>query len=234
MTTGRLPSVEGGIQPTIVDAKGDLITATAADTPARLAVGTNGYYLSADSTASTGLAWASVSAGANWSLLNSGGTSLSGTSTSITGISGQDKLLILVKGASHGTAFDYDLEIQFNTNTSSLYTQQGFVITGSSASSIGATALNQVNTTTTAIKPTSTSANASSVASAFCLITGCNSAGVKAFTASGGADSQASATDNRLKSIGGVFDSSATISSVQIKFGGGTFDAGTVFIYGSA
>ena len=58
MTTGRLPSVEGGIQPTIVDAKGDLITATAADTPARLAVGANDTVLTADSTASTGLAWA--------------------------------------------------------------------------------------------------------------------------------------------------------------------------------
>ena len=41
----------------IVDAKGDLIAATGADTPARLAVGTNGYVLSADSTASTGLAY---------------------------------------------------------------------------------------------------------------------------------------------------------------------------------
>ena len=46
------------IQNAIVDAKGDLIAATAADTPARLAVGTNGQVLTADSTASTGLAWA--------------------------------------------------------------------------------------------------------------------------------------------------------------------------------
>jgi hypothetical protein len=44
----------------ILDAKGDLITATAADTPARLAVGTNGQVLTANSAASTGLAWAST------------------------------------------------------------------------------------------------------------------------------------------------------------------------------
>lgn len=48
------------IQNAIVDAKGDLIAATAADTPARLAVGTNGQVLTADSTAATGLAWATA------------------------------------------------------------------------------------------------------------------------------------------------------------------------------
>jgi hypothetical protein len=46
------------IQNAIVDAKGDLIAASAADTPARLAVGANGTTLVADSTAATGLAWA--------------------------------------------------------------------------------------------------------------------------------------------------------------------------------
>jgi len=50
------------IQNTIVDAKGDLITATAADTPARLAVGTNGQTLVADSSTSTGLKWATPAA----------------------------------------------------------------------------------------------------------------------------------------------------------------------------
>ena len=47
------------IQNTIVDAKGDLIAASAADTPARLAVGANGTSLVADSTTATGLAYAS-------------------------------------------------------------------------------------------------------------------------------------------------------------------------------
>ncbi len=43
------------IQNAIVDAKGDLIAASAADTPARLAVGNNGETLVADSSATTGL-----------------------------------------------------------------------------------------------------------------------------------------------------------------------------------
>ena len=43
------------IQNAIVDAKGDLIAASGADTPARLAVGNNGETLVADSSATTGL-----------------------------------------------------------------------------------------------------------------------------------------------------------------------------------
>ena len=49
---------------TIVDAKGDLLTATASDTPARLAAGSNGQVLTVDSTTSTGLKWAS--SGVSW------------------------------------------------------------------------------------------------------------------------------------------------------------------------
>jgi hypothetical protein len=54
------------IQNAIVDAKGDLIGATAADTPARLAVGANGTVLTADSTAATGLAWTTVGGGGTY------------------------------------------------------------------------------------------------------------------------------------------------------------------------
>jgi hypothetical protein len=46
------------IQNSIVDAKGDLISATANDTPARLAVGANNTILTADSSTATGLKWA--------------------------------------------------------------------------------------------------------------------------------------------------------------------------------
>ena len=61
MTVGRIPSVEGGIQPTLLTAKGDLISATAASTVARLAVGSDAQILVADSSTATGLKWATAS-----------------------------------------------------------------------------------------------------------------------------------------------------------------------------
>jgi hypothetical protein len=72
------------IQNTIVDAKGDLITATGSDVPARLAVGNNGDTLLADSSATTGLRWTATPSASN-PILNSSfdiwqrGTSLTAT-----------------------------------------------------------------------------------------------------------------------------------------------------------
>ena len=48
------------ISPTVIDAKGDLIAGTSADTIGKLTVGTNGQYLQADSSTATGLKWSSV------------------------------------------------------------------------------------------------------------------------------------------------------------------------------
>lgn len=49
------------IKPSLVDAKGDLLAGTAADTVGRLAVGTNGFVLTAASGETTGLKWVGAS-----------------------------------------------------------------------------------------------------------------------------------------------------------------------------
>ena len=111
------------IQNAIVDAKGDLIAATAADTPARLAVGTNGQVLTADSTAATGLKWASASAAPSYTIINTGGTALSGSGTvTISSISGKNDLYIFIAGAQGGDGNNYsDLIFRINTDTGSNY-----------------------------------------------------------------------------------------------------------------
>lgn len=48
------------IKPSVIDAKGDLLAGTAADTVDRLAVGSNTQVLTANSAASTGLSWTSI------------------------------------------------------------------------------------------------------------------------------------------------------------------------------
>ena len=52
--------VATAIPNSLFDAKGDILVATSADTPGKLTVGTNGYFLKADSSTATGLVWAAV------------------------------------------------------------------------------------------------------------------------------------------------------------------------------
>jgi hypothetical protein len=118
---------------TILDAKGDLITATAADTPARLAVGTNGQLLTADSTAATGLAWTTVSGG-GMTLIST--TSLaSGSSVTINSIPGTYKALRLIIRNFFPSMNGTNLRMRFNGDANARYGQvQGFTNLGNATS----------------------------------------------------------------------------------------------------
>jgi hypothetical protein len=105
------------IQNSIVDAKGDIITATADNTPARLAVGTNGQTLVADSTASTGLKWDTPASG-GWTSIASG--TLSGASVSLTSIPATYKNLTLYLNNPYAST-TADFRMTVNSDTSNSY-----------------------------------------------------------------------------------------------------------------
>jgi hypothetical protein len=101
-----------GITPTIVDAKGDLIAATAADTVARLPVGANGSVLTAASGQTTGLSWAP---GAQVHAVGNSGTALtldaSSTSGYIKTITLTGNCTFTLTGATSGQAAALELLI---------------------------------------------------------------------------------------------------------------------------
>ena len=211
--------------------KGDLFTFSTTD--ARLPVGADGTTLVADSAEATGLKWqAAAGGGANWSLLNSGGTALTGATTvTVSGISGKDKIMVLVAGASSASN-SAEITLRLNTDTGNNYNQFGAQI------NVGATyapgnfvELNAASRSN--IKFTSAGGSgAGATTSAYVQLSGCNSSGVKVFTSASGTTS--AGNGQQLTWSGGFYNSSSTISSVSVFSDNGNLDAGTVFVYTSA
>ena len=96
-----------GISASLIDAKGDLIVGTADNTVGRLAVGTNGHTLVADSAETTGLKWAAPAGGGKVLQVVGATTSTATTSTtstpvdttltaSITPTASNSKVLVLI------------------------------------------------------------------------------------------------------------------------------------------
>lgn len=111
------------IQNTIVDAKGDLITATAADVPARLASsGVNGEVLTIDTSTATGLKWALPSAGAYTELAS--GSLPAGTLTLSSISSAYTDLKLIILASRTGSDGDF-YRMRFNNDTGNNYNGSG-------------------------------------------------------------------------------------------------------------
>ena len=230
MTVGRLPSIEGGIQPTIVDAKGDLITAVAADTPARIAVGTNGTVLTADSAEATGLKWAApASTNPSFSLLST--TTLTGASTfTISSLSGYNTFYMIVKNAS-GASASAAMRYRINGNTGSIYNSYGLTIDPGASYAVSIATQNVIESTSLSLGVMS--GNAGSQVSGYIRLEGCNSSGLKMIQSASGVGAENTAGAGH-RVLGGFINTSSVVSSITFfTDDASNFDVGTLRIYGS-
>ena len=196
--------IDAQIPDSLLTTKGDLIAATGASTPARLAVGTNGQALVADSTAATGVKWSTISAGA-WSQVATG--SLTGTSVSITGLTGK-RFFVLCSGWSHSSGTSIQLSYRLNNDSGANY----YRITDSTASG-------QTNAVATG-----SLSGASSYNHAIFVDLADTAAQFKSLQTSGTLNG----------TIGGVYSSTSAITSIQLStdnFSGTSFDAGTYYVW---
>ena len=211
-------------------AKGDLLAGTGSNTAQALTVGANDTILTADSTAATGMKWAAAAGGgSNWTLLNSGGTSLSSTVTTISGISNVENIFILIRSASSSTA-NAQFRVRINGDTGNNYSFGGPKLRAGDSYNVN----NFEYSAATLAGPPSfgfIGNTASSDMNGFFEISGGKNTGIKVYNYSSG--SYDGSGGQVLMSGGGVYAGSAAITSVAIATHSGTFDNGTIFVYGA-
>lgn len=224
-------NADAAIAKSLLTTTGDTIYASGASTPARLGIGTTGQVL----TVSGGLpAWATpTAAGTNWSLVNAGGTALTGATTiTVSGISGADKLMVVVAGASSVNTGSY-FSLRINSDSGTNYNQFGLENTASGTYSSGVFAVSNVTSGTSLAFGRAETGSANAIISGYCQITGGNASGSKMFNIAVGG-SNPSTNSQMQNATGGYWTGSATISSISIISSTGNFDAGTIYIYKSA
>jgi hypothetical protein len=207
-----------------IDAKGDLLAGTADNTIGRLAVGTNGYILTADSAETTGMKWAAAAGGGGMTLIST--TTLSGASTTISVASNSYKNLVMFV-ESVDCSGDLDVFMQLNGETgATAYTP---VMQGSNngSSYVNYTKTNGVYINQTGLDGFGTSNDNSSVVTIY----NANSTIRKTIDASVGALTTSGSRVVPLRNTCTV-GSSAVISSIVWKVPSGSFDGGTIKLYG--
>lgn len=213
------------IAPSIVDAKGDLIAGTADNTVSRLAVGTNGQYLSADSTAATGLKWvAAPSSSLTLSLVTSG--TLSGSTVTISSLSSYDQLYFLIYDVTQSV--DSQLILRINGSSSSIYNRTAQLSRlGGTSGSVFTGYADGIT-----MSPGGTGYDSAGTNGAMASFTNCKNAGYTRYQAQSGFRENAGSLVY-VQLTDGVFESNAAVSSMSIISNGSSFTGGSYYVYGA-
>lgn len=216
------------IRESLIDAKGDLIGGSAADTAARLAVGTDNYVLTADSAQTIGFKWAAASGGAIALITD---TTLGSPAADITfsSIPGTYKHLLILAQARSSNAAATVLSCQLNADTGSNYDFQ--ILQADSTSLSGSRTL-----ATTSIRAgvmAGTNNTAAAGASAIHIPNYAGTTFHKSLLSQTHYRNAASFADLQLENEVGVWRSTSAITSVKLFGSSGNLDTGTrMTLYG--
>ena len=123
VTSGIQTQLDGKVDESLFDAKGDLLVASADNTPAKLTVGTDGYILTANTSAANGIEWAAAPVGYSPPTLGSTQIASGATVTTISGLTLSSPTIsgltisdasIVIEGA---TANEFETTITFTDPT---------------------------------------------------------------------------------------------------------------------
>ena len=123
VTSAIQTQLDSKVDESLFDAKGDLLVASADNTPAKLTVGTNGYILTANTSAANGIEWAAAPIGYSPPTLGSTQIASGATVTTIAGLTLSTPTVsgltvsdgsIVVEGA---TANEFETTLQFTDPT---------------------------------------------------------------------------------------------------------------------
>jgi len=225
MTVGRIPSVEGGIQPTLLTTKGDIIVATGNATLVRQGVGANGTVLTADSAEADGVKWAAIPASGLTTTLIGNGT-LSGASLTLSSLSTYDQITVLFFDVDPVASAQFTARV--NNNSTNNYWGIGFAQNGSSSGTFNRGGVSSIESDDLVLG-TGFATTQNYFAFTF---TNCKAAG---FTNFNYTESYISSGGTRTVGVinSGVYAVAEAVSSLVFTVPGTTFNGGTYRIYGA-
>lgn len=218
---------------TAIDAKGDLVAGTGADTFSRLAVGTNGQFLKANSATATGLEWGAAASDNGMTLISA--TTTTGTSTiQITGLGSYDRIVVLAQWTPSSAAFG---RVRLNNNSSSIYRMKQSRIFRNSSDLITQNYMENL-TTNDAIIGFSTAASSSTGGSGNLATSNyrIEVEGLKSTTGFKSFEATQQLWNGSLDLFyqnTGIFESTTAVTTIDFVLSAGTFGSTDIRVYGA-